>query len=91
VTLVRVRAQPRARRAGVMGLRPGADGPRLVIAVTEPPEEGRANEALCATLATALGLASGRVSLAAGATSRDKTLAVAAPLAALRARLESFA
>lgn len=88
---MRVRAQPRARRAGVMGLRQGTHGPRLVIAVTEPPEDGRANDALCATLAQALGLAAGRVTLAGGATSREKTLAVAAPLAALRARLESFA
>ena len=88
---MRVRAQPRARRPGVMGLRPGADGPRLVVAVTEPPEDGRANQAICAALAEALGLAPGRVTLAAGSTSREKTFAIAAPLAALRARLESFA
>ena len=51
---VRVKVQPRARRAGLQGLAPGVDGPRLKLAVTEAPEDGRANKAVCAALARAL-------------------------------------
>ena len=61
--------------------------PRLVIGVTKPPEEGRANQALPKTP----DLGNGPVTLAPGATAREKTLAVAAPLAAWRARPEPFA
>jgi uncharacterized protein len=88
---VRVRVQPRARRTGLGGLRAGADGPRLVIAVNAPPEDGRATLAACAALATALGLPPSRVTLAQGQASREKTLRVAEPLATLRPRLESLA
>lgn len=89
--LVRVRVQPRARRAGLGGLRAGADGPRLVIAVNAPPEDGRATLAACAALAAALGLPPSRVTLSQGPASREKTLRVAEPLATLRPRLESLA
>jgi uncharacterized protein len=89
--LVRVRVQPRARRASLGGMRAGADGPRLLIAVNAPPENGRATEAACTALAAALGLPPSRVTLASGAASREKTLLVAAPVAALRPRLESLA
>ncbi|MBX6746110.1 MAG: DUF167 domain-containing protein, partial [Acetobacteraceae bacterium] len=54
---VRVKVQPRARRPGLQGVVPSADGPRLKVAVTEAPEDGRANRAVCATLAKALGIA----------------------------------
>lgn len=43
-----VRAQPRARKAGVLGEQAGA----LKVAVTAPPEDGRANQALIEALAT---------------------------------------
>ncbi len=89
--LVRVRVQPRARRAALGGLRLGTGGPRLVIAVNAPPEDGRATGAACAALATALGLPPSCVTLAQGPASREKTLRVAAPLATLRFRLESLA
>jgi uncharacterized protein len=89
--LVRVRVQPRARRPGLRGVVPGADGPRLRLAVTEPPEDGRANRAVCAALARALGVAPSAVQVAQGAASREKTLAVAGDPAALAARLESLA
>ncbi|WP_340643363.1 DUF167 domain-containing protein [Roseococcus thiosulfatophilus] len=89
--LVQVRVQPRARRASLGGLRHGPDGPRLMISVTAPPEEGRATEAACAALATALGLPPSRVTLAQGPASREKTLRVAAPPETLRPRLERLA
>ena len=63
-----VRAQPGARRAGVQGEQAGA----LKIAVTAPPEDGRANRALLEELRKFLGLKRSQVELVGGATSRDK-------------------
>jgi uncharacterized protein (TIGR00251 family) len=63
-----VRAQPGARRAGVQGEQNGA----LKVAVTAPPEDGRANQALLAELRDALGVKRSQVELIGGQTSRDK-------------------
>ncbi len=63
-----VRAQPGARRAGVQGERAGA----LKVAVTAPPHDGRANEALAEALREALGVRRSQVELLTGATGRDK-------------------
>lgn len=48
------------------------DGIALRITVTAPPDEGRANDAVTALLALALGVAPSRLTLISGATSRDK-------------------
>ncbi len=74
---VAVKVTPRARRPGLRGAVPTADGPRLAIAVTAPPEAGAANRAACAALAEALDLPGSTVTLAAGASAREKRLAVA--------------
>jgi uncharacterized protein (TIGR00251 family) len=63
-----VRAQPGARRTGVQGEQGGA----LKIAVTAPPEDGRANQALVEALRTVLGVKRSQVELLSGQTSRDK-------------------
>jgi uncharacterized protein (TIGR00251 family) len=63
-----VRAQPGARKAGVLGEQGGA----LKVAVTAPPEDGRANKALTEALRDLLGLKRSQVELLAGETSRDK-------------------
>ncbi len=63
-----VRAQPGARRAGVQGEQNGA----LKVAVTAPPTDGKANEALVDVLRQALGLKRSQVELLSGPTSRDK-------------------
>ena len=63
-----VRAQPGARRAGMQGERAGA----LKVAVTAPPEDGRANQALIEELRKALGVKRSQVELIGGQTSRDK-------------------
>lgn len=70
--LVPVRAQPGARRAGLLGEQNGA----LKVAVTAPPEDGRANRALTEALRDLLGLKRSQVELVGGATARDKTFLV---------------
>src|SRR5205823_12986337 len=63
-----VRAQPGARKAGVLGEQAGA----LKVAVTAPPEDGRANKALVEALRDALDLKRSQVELLSGETSRNK-------------------
>src|SRR6202040_3584882 len=63
-----VRAQPGARKAGIQGEQNGA----LKVAVTAPPEDGRANQALVAVLREELRLKRSQVELIAGQPSRDK-------------------
>jgi uncharacterized protein len=63
-----VRAQPGARRNGVQGEQSGA----LKIAVTAPPEDGRANAALVESLRDALKVKRSQIDLLSGQTSREK-------------------
>ena len=60
-----VRAQPGARKAGVQG----EQGGRLKVAVTAPPEDGKANRALLEVLRDVLGLKRSQVELLSGETS----------------------
>jgi uncharacterized protein (TIGR00251 family) len=83
-TLVRVRLQPRASRDGIAGERAGT----LVVRVTAPPVDGRANDALCRLLAKAAGVAQSRVKVVRGASARDKVVRVEGAAALdLRGRL----
>jgi uncharacterized protein (TIGR00251 family) len=63
-----VRAQPRARKPGVQGEQGGA----LKLAVSAPPEDGRANEALVEMLAEVLDIRRSQIALLSGQTARDK-------------------
>lgn len=67
---MRVRLQPRARGDEIVGERAGA----LLVRVSAPPLEGRANDALCRLLAKAAGMASGRATVVRGASARDKVV-----------------
>jgi uncharacterized protein (TIGR00251 family) len=79
-----VRLQPRARRVEVVGERAGA----IVIRVTAPPVDGKANAALCAFIADRAGVPASRVSVVRGSTSRDKVVRVeGADAATVRAAL----
>jgi uncharacterized protein len=69
---IEVKVQPRSRRDEILGERDGA----LLVRVTAPPVEGKANDALRKLLARRLGLAPSRVSVARGASSRDKLVEV---------------
>lgn len=63
-----VKAQPGARKNAIMGEQAGA----LKVAVTAPPEDGRANEAITELLREVLGLKRSRVELLLGEKNRNK-------------------
>ena len=67
-----VRLQPRARCDEIVGERNGV----LVVRVTAPPLDGRANAALCRLIAKAVGVAPSRVEIVRGHGSRDKVVRV---------------
>jgi len=67
-SILSVRAQPRARRVGVMRVLGGA----LKIGVSAPPEDGRANAALIEILSRITGARRSQIELLSGQTSRDK-------------------
>jgi uncharacterized protein (TIGR00251 family) len=87
---VAIKVQPGARRPGVVGRVPDVAGTRLKIAVREPPEDGRANRAVCAALAEALDVPESAVSILSGAGARQKTLLVAGDVPALMVRLAAL-
>ena len=68
---IALRVTPRARR-NALSRESGA----IRAQVTAPPEDGRANAAVQALLAEALGIAKTRLVLLRGATSRDKVFRV---------------
>ena len=70
---ISVRLQPRASRDEITGLRDGV----LVVRVSAPPVDGRANAALCKLIARRVGVAPTRVSVVRGERSRDKLVLVA--------------
>lgn len=67
---IEVRVTPKASRDSIG---PERDG-RLVIKVTAPPEDGKANAAVCKLVAKRLGLAKSLVAVDTGETSRSKRL-----------------
>jgi uncharacterized protein (TIGR00251 family) len=70
--LLAVRAQPGAKRNAVLSEQAGA----LKVAVTAPPEDGRANAALVEVLRDWLGVKRSQVELAGGQTNRNKTFLI---------------
>jgi uncharacterized protein (TIGR00251 family) len=67
-----VRAQPGAKKNGVLGEQAGA----LKVAVTAPPEDGRANEALVEVLREWLGVRRSAVELISGKSNRNKVFLI---------------
>lgn len=70
---MRVRVTPRSGKNEITGVR--EDGV-VLIRVTAPPENGKANDAVCKLLATELGVPKSAVSVTRGQTARDKTVTV---------------
>ena len=67
-----VKAQPGARRNGVVGDHAGS----LKVAVTQAPEKGKANDAIIEVLADLLELKRNQLRLVSGATSSQKKFLV---------------
>jgi uncharacterized protein (TIGR00251 family) len=67
-----VRVKPGAKREAVGG----RHGDALVVAVTAPAIEGKANAAVCKALATAFGVRGRDVTIVAGERGRDKVVEV---------------
>jgi len=75
---VSVRVQSGAKKSAVLGLHGGA----VKIALSAPPVDGKANDALIAFVAEKVGLPRARVSLLSGMTNRNKVLRVTGKSAA---------
>jgi uncharacterized protein (TIGR00251 family) len=71
-TRLRLRVAPGSRRPGIAG----RHGDGWKVRVAQPPEDGRANEAVLALLADAFELPRGAVSIVSGHAARDKIVAV---------------
>jgi hypothetical protein len=69
---IAVRLQPRARANEIVGERDGV----LVVRVTAPPVDGRANEALCRLIAKRARVGVRSVSVVRGAGAREKLVRV---------------
>ena len=84
-----VRLTPKASAARILGtIEDGTGGLALKVAVTAPPEAGKANDALLALLAKTLGVKRSALSLMLGATDRRKLVHIAGAPAALVSLLE---
>ncbi len=67
-----MKALPHSARAGVRGV----DGGALKVAVTAPPEKGKANAAVLVELAKFLGVPRSSLELLSGDSSRNKRVLV---------------
>ncbi len=81
--VITARVSPKASREGVQGVMDTPDGQALKIAVTAPPDKGKANAAVIAVLAKAFGVAKSNVTLVAGETDRRKVIRISGNPAAL--------
>jgi uncharacterized protein YggU (UPF0235/DUF167 family) len=89
--LVTVRVTPRAHVDAIDGAAVLADGSRaLQVRVRAVPEDGRANAAVAALLATSLGVPKPNVTLASGASRRLKSFRIASADAGLEATLAAL-
>lgn len=84
VVRVRIRVRPNATRTEVGGVRNDA----LLVAVSAPAVDGRANEAVIAALAEALGVRRRQITLVSGLRSRDKVVEIAGAAADLEPALD---
>jgi len=73
---LRLRVTPRARRNAIIGVLDTGSGPALKVSVTAPPADGKANLAVLALLAKALGVPKSTLSLISGDTGRNKLVRI---------------
>ena len=75
---VTLKVQPKASRDAIQGAVETPDGWALKVAVTAPPDKGKANAAIEQVIAKALGLPKSAVSVEKGETQRIKTVRISA-------------
>lgn len=87
-----LRVTPNAGRDAIEGAETRADGSQVLrLRVAAVPDKGRANAAVLALLAKALGVPKSRLTLLSGETSRTKTVLVAGDAVALAPLVEALA
>lgn len=79
--LLHIKAVPGARRDEIAG----PLGERLKVRVSAPPEGGKANKAICALIAEALGVRAAAAVVVRGQTNPEKTIRIAGISAAVAA------
>ncbi len=79
---IELRIQPRARRTALESV-----GDALKAAVTAPPEDGKANDAVIALLSEEWRLPKSAFAVIKGAAARNKTVSVTGESAALTTRI----
>jgi uncharacterized protein (TIGR00251 family) len=86
-----VRLTPKSARDALEGIESLADGQCVLkCRVRSVPEDGKANAALIALLAKQLKTPASRMKIAAGATSRSKTLHIEGDVRTLAEKLETL-
>lgn len=70
--MIAVRVQPRARKDEIAAVRDGV----VVIRLTTPPLDGRANAALCKLLAARLGVRTSAAAIIRGQHAREKVVRI---------------
>lgn len=70
--VLKITVKPRARRNAIVGMRNDA----LMIEVTAPPEQNKANDAVIALLAETLDVAKSRIVILSGHGHREKAIRV---------------
>jgi uncharacterized protein (TIGR00251 family) len=81
--LITVRVSPKASRDAIVGVMATPEGHALKIAVTAPPDKGKANAAVAALLAKTMGIAKSSVVIVVGETDRRKIVRISGDPAAL--------
>ena len=88
---LRLRVKPGASRLSVLGRTHLAEDQEAVaLAVSAPPEGGKANDAIVALLAKAWRVPKSRIAIVAGATARTKVIEIAGDAADLSAALGTW-
>lgn len=85
-----IRVKPGARHTVVGGHWDGRFGAALVVAVTAPAVDGKANEAVCRALAVALDVPRRRITVVTGAHARDKLVEVDPAPPGLAAKVDAL-
>jgi uncharacterized protein (TIGR00251 family) len=83
--ILTVRVSPKASRNAVQGVMPTPDGLALKVAVTAPPDKGKANAAVAALLAKIFGVSKSSVRIVTGEADRRKVVRISGDPAALSA------